>query len=74
MRGKYVRDFDEARAVFLPIQRWVNVAKGYYKIDEFASDYIDIVTDYSNAFKYLAFFEPSLERLLAFFFVNIRAK
>ncbi|CAG7824865.1 unnamed protein product [Allacma fusca] len=62
MRGKYVRDFDEARNVFLPLQRWINVSKAYYKIDEFASDYIDIVTDYSNAFKYLAFFEPSLER------------
>lgn len=62
MKGKFVRDFDEARAVFLPLQKWVNIAKDYYIINEFASDYIDIMTDYSNAFKHLAFFEPDLER------------
>ena len=62
MKGKYVRDFDEARAVFLPLQKWMNTAKEYYVMDGFAGDHIDIMTDYSNAWKHLAFFEPCLER------------
>ncbi|ODM97038.1 KIF1-binding protein [Orchesella cincta] len=62
MSGRFVRDFDEGRAVFLATQKWVNIAKEYYVIDEFATDYIDIITDYSESFKYLSFFEPGLDR------------
>lgn len=62
MSGRFVRDFDEGRIIFLATQRWINVAKEYYIIDQYATDYIDIITDYSDAFKYLSFFEPSLER------------
>jgi hypothetical protein len=62
MKASFVRDFDEARAVFLPLQKWVNTSKEYYVMDGFAGDHIDIMTDYCNAWKHLAFFEPSLER------------
>lgn len=62
MKGRCVRDFDEARAVFLPLQKWVNLAKEYYVMDGFASDHIDIMMDFSNSWKHLAFFEPDLER------------
>jgi len=62
MLGRYARDFEEARAIFLPLQRWFRVAKEYYVIDEFAGDYIELVTDYCNSFKYLVFFEPDIER------------
>lgn len=62
MNGRFVRDFDEGRVVFLATQRWINIAKEYYILDEFASDYIEIITDYCDAFKYLAFFEPNLDR------------
>lgn len=57
-----MRDYDEGRGVFLAIQKWVNISKDYYIIDEFATDYIEIMTDYSNAFKHLSVFEPYLER------------
>lgn len=62
MSGRFVRDFDEGREVFLATQKWINIAKEYYLIDQFASDYIDVITDYCEAFKFLSFFEPSLER------------
>lgn len=62
MKGRFVRDFAEARAVFMPSQRWINVAKEYYNLEEFAGDYIDLMTDYASLFKYLAFFEPNLDR------------
>ncbi len=62
MKGKFARDFDDARAIFLPAQKWINIAKEYYTINEFCSDYIEIVTDYAALFKHLAFFEPSLDR------------
>jgi hypothetical protein len=62
MKGRFVRDFDEARAVFLPAQKWTTIAKEYYNIEEFAGDYIDIATNYASSFKNLAFFEPSIDR------------
>lgn len=62
MKGRFARDFDEARSIFLPAQKWINQSLQYYKLDEFAGDYIDIITDYAELFKHLAFFEPGLDR------------
>lgn len=62
MKGRFVRDFDEARAVFLPSQNWINIAREYYNLEEFAGDYLDLMTDYASFYKHLAFFEPSIER------------
>jgi len=59
---RYARDFEEARAIFLPLQRWFRISKEYYVIDLYASDYIELVADYATSFKYLVFFEPNMER------------
>jgi len=58
----FARDFSEARTIFLLAQHWTNIAKEYYKLDDHASDYVELTTDYAVMFKYLAFFETSLER------------
>jgi len=62
MKGRFARDFEEARAIFLPAQRWTTVAKDYYNLDEFAGDHIDVMTNYASSFKHLTFFEPSIDR------------
>lgn len=59
---QYLKDFVDAREVFLKIQNWLKEAKDYYVFDGRCSDYIEIVQDHSKAFKYLAFFEMNLER------------
>lgn len=59
---RYARDFEEARAIFLPLQKWFRISKEYYVIDSFAGDYIELVTDYAASFKYLIFFEPDIDR------------
>ncbi|KAK3584584.1 hypothetical protein CHS0354_040286 [Potamilus streckersoni] len=58
----YVKDFAEAREVFLQIQKWINVAKDFYKIDTYCNDYVEIIQDHSAAFKNLAFFELRIDR------------
>ncbi|XP_076099497.1 KIF-binding protein-like [Mytilus galloprovincialis] len=57
-----VKDFTEARKVFLKIQQWINSAKEFYALDGRCSDYVEISQDHSTAYKYLAFFEMDLER------------
>ncbi|GBP73545.1 KIF1-binding protein [Eumeta japonica] len=59
---KFLSTFEDARAVFLCCQSWINKAKEYYKLDSLASDYIEIVQDNSQAYSYLAFFEDNDER------------
>ncbi|KAL3872895.1 hypothetical protein ACJMK2_036075 [Sinanodonta woodiana] len=58
----YVKDFAEAREVFLRIQKWINVAKDFYKIESYCNDYVEIIQDHSAAFKNLAFFELRIDR------------
>ena len=59
---KYLLDFNDARPVFLNVQRWLEQAKEYYTLECHASDYISIVQDVSQAYKYLAFFEEHEDR------------
>ncbi|XP_061172877.1 KIF-binding protein-like [Saccostrea echinata] len=59
---KPVRDFEEARNVFLCVQTWLNGAKEFYVFDGRCTDYVEIVQDHSKAFKLLAFFELNLDR------------
>ncbi|KAK0084988.1 hypothetical protein PV325_005985 [Microctonus aethiopoides] len=54
---KYLLDFSDARLVFLNVQKWLDEAKKYYALNTHASDYVHIVQDMSQAYKYLAFFE-----------------
>ncbi|CAH1792549.1 unnamed protein product [Owenia fusiformis] len=57
-----VLDFEEARKVFLCVQRWLNSAKEFYKLDGHCTDYVEIIQDYSKVFKLLSFFEMDFER------------
>ena len=59
---KYLLDFNDAKPVFLNVQRWLERAKEYYTLECHASDYISIVQDVSQAYKHLAFFEEHEDR------------
>ncbi|XP_076749672.1 KIF-binding protein [Xylocopa sonorina] len=59
---KYLLDFDDARSVFLNVQKWLEQAKAYYTLENHASDHILIVQDISQAYKYLSFFEEHEDR------------
>ena len=54
--------FDEARQVFLSVQKWVNEAKEFYMLDGHCSDHVELIQDHSKAFKFLSFFEVDFER------------
>lgn len=54
---QYVLIFDDAKPVFLAVQNWLNKAKEYYSADSEASEYAKIISDLSDSFKWLAFFE-----------------
>ncbi|XP_031848097.1 KIF-binding protein isoform X2 [Nomia melanderi] len=59
---KYLLDFDDARRVFLNVQKWLDQAMSYYTFDDHASDYVHIVQDLSQAYNYLSFYEESEDR------------
>ncbi|XP_067009933.1 KIF-binding protein [Anabrus simplex] len=59
---QYCLTYDDARKVFLSAQEWLNKAKQYYTLDNHASDYVQIVQDLSQLYKYLVFFEDDEER------------
>lgn len=59
---KYLLDYDDAKPVFLNIQKWLNKAKQYYSFENHASDYACIAQDMSQAYKYLAFYEEDEDR------------
>lgn len=59
---KYLLDFNDARKVFLNVQKWLDQAKKYYALETHASDYVHIVQDMSQNYKYLTFFEEDEDR------------
>ncbi|XP_013396332.1 KIF1-binding protein homolog [Lingula anatina] len=59
---QYLLIFSDAREVFLKAQSWLNSAKELYSLDDWCSDYVEIIQDQSKLFKVLAFFEPDFER------------
>ncbi|KOC65351.1 KIF1-binding protein like protein [Habropoda laboriosa] len=59
---KYLLDFDDAKLVFLNLQKWLGEAKLYYTLENHASMYISIVQDISKGYKYLLFFEKHGDR------------
>ncbi|XP_077997305.1 KIF-binding protein-like [Glandiceps talaboti] len=59
---KLVKNFQEARQVFLAGQKWILESKEYYVIDGFVTDQISIIQDHSQLFKLLAFFESDTDR------------
>lgn len=52
-------DMDDAKPVFLMLQKWIEKAKEYYKPEIEATEYSKIVQDNANAYKYLSFFESN---------------
>ncbi|XP_011303822.1 KIF1-binding protein homolog [Fopius arisanus] len=59
---KFLLDFNDARKVFLNVQKWLEDAKKYYALETHASDYVHIVQDVSQSYKYLSFFEEDDDR------------
>ena len=57
-----VKNFEQARQIFLVVQTWINHAKVYYSLDEHCTDYVEITQDCSNLFKLLSYFETECER------------
>ena len=59
---KYLLDFNDAKAVFFNVQKWLDDAKLFYTLENQASDYVQIIQDMSQLYKYLAFFEEDEDR------------
>ncbi|XP_033207158.1 KIF-binding protein [Belonocnema kinseyi] len=59
---KYLLDFNDAKVVFLKVQKWLEDAKQYYSLENHASDYVQLVQDMSQAYKHLVFFENNEDR------------
>lgn len=59
---QFVLTFEDARAVFLNTQTWLNEAEKYYTLENHASDYVQIVQDTSQLYNLLAFYEDDPER------------
>lgn len=59
---KYLLDFNDAKEVFLIVQKWLDDAKLFYTLENQASDYVQIIQDMSQAYKYLVFFEENEDR------------
>ncbi|CAK9821441.1 KIF-binding protein [Anthophora retusa] len=59
---KYLLDFDDAKLVFLNMQKWLNQAKLYYTLEDYAFDYIMIAHYISQGYKCLSFFETDKDR------------
>jgi len=59
---KNLLDFEQARGVFLAVQKWINESKEFYLLDGQCSDHVEIIQDHSKLFKLLANFDPDFER------------
>ncbi|XP_028411013.1 KIF1-binding protein homolog [Dendronephthya gigantea] len=55
-------NFDEARLLFLAGQKHLNAAKQFYQLDGYVLNYVEIIQDHSQLFRYLTAFETDLER------------
>lgn len=54
---RYLLDIDDARPVFLNIQKWIDKSKSYYTAETEATEYSKIIQDHAAAYKHLVFFE-----------------
>ena len=60
---KFAKNFEEARAIFLPGQKFLNKAKNeYFKFEDHCVDYVDIQRDLSHMHKMLVYFETDESR------------
>ena len=58
----YVVTFEAARHVFLFGQQHVDLARQFFVLDSYCTDYVSITQDYSQLFKKLGFFEIDFDR------------
>ncbi|XP_014249216.1 protein KBP homolog isoform X2 [Cimex lectularius] len=62
-----IRTTNQAKDLFEFVIEWFNRAKEYYEFNEFPSEHISLMMDFSELHKSLAFFEPkSPERYILF--------
>lgn len=59
---EFARDFEEARKIFLQVQKWITEAKQFYLLDGHCTDHVELIQDHSKLFKLLAFFDLDFER------------
>ena len=52
----------QARSLFLAGQKYLNAAKQFYQLDGYVVNYIEIIQDHSQLFRYLTAFDEDLER------------
>lgn len=62
VQARFIKDFSEAKEVFLFVQKCLNEAKEYYAKDSYCNDYVEVSQDHSKAFKLLACFEVDQDR------------
>lgn len=55
--ANHVLMYDDAKLVFLNAQQWLKKAKEFYSLENHASDYVQIIQDWSQLYRNLAFFE-----------------
>lgn len=56
---RYLLDLDDARPVFLTVQKWIEKSKSYYTAETEATEYSKIIQDHAAAYKHLVFFESN---------------
>lgn len=54
---RYLLDMDDAKPVFIRLQKWIEKALSYYTAETEATEYSKIIQDHANGYKWLAFFE-----------------
>lgn len=59
---KPVKNFEQAREIFLLVKKWIEEVKEFYRLEEHCPDHVAVVQDQSLSFKFLVFFELDLER------------
>ncbi|GIY87280.1 KIF-binding protein [Caerostris extrusa] len=57
-----IKNYDEARAVFLWGIKCIDAAKSYFRLNEYATNYSQLVEEHSKLFKNLAGHDPDLNR------------
>lgn len=54
---RYLLDMDDAKPVFIRLQKWIEKALSYYTAETEATEYAKIIQDHASGYKSLAFFE-----------------
>lgn len=52
----------QARALFLHTHSWLKKVKTYYNLNDYPMEYVNVVLDLSELYRYLAFYEEEIER------------